>query len=312
MGLLKIKCPECNAGLKSAAGFTVGQTVCCPKCETYFAVEEPEAKFEEVITKPATGKSAGTTAGKKAVRAAAVDDDDEEDEKPRKKKRKRDDDDDEEGEHSYKNSPIRFVILGVLIVVMLVLAYFLYDKKRKENKDSEVTTKGNTSLDGGEVPLINPRMNNPNGVPPIQPIRPGLGGANPGPAVPPKAGGAGAGAGPIGDFAVGGTPTALAQVQALTKKHTAALLGAWTADLGGGATEEISYKADGTFTAKMLGPNAQTATGKYTVKAIVGTKGLKIQLEAGESPRTITVTFDGDELEHPSLQPGVTATFRKK
>ena len=114
MSLLKIKCPECRAGLKSAAGFTPGQTVCCPKCETYFAVEEPTDE-EPAAAKP-----------RKAVRAAAADDDEDE---PRKKRKKpRDDEDDAFEERSYKNSPLRYAILGVLVVVMLVLGYFLYEK----------------------------------------------------------------------------------------------------------------------------------------------------------------------------------------
>lgn len=127
MALLKIKCPECRAGLKSATGFAVGQTVCCPKCETYFAVEEPEDEDEA----PRTGKPA-----KKAVRAAVAEElPDDEDEEPRKKRKKRRDDDEDE-ERSYKNSPLRYVILGVLIAVMLVLGYLLYEKKKSEREDS--------------------------------------------------------------------------------------------------------------------------------------------------------------------------------
>ena len=143
MALLKIKCPECNAGLKSPTGFTVGQTVCCPKCETYFAVEEPEEE-EEAPKKSAPAAKGKPAPAKKPVKAAVAEDlpdeDEEEEEeeapkKKKKKKKKRDDDDDEE--RSYKNSPLRFVILGILIIVMLVLGYMLYEKKQNEAKQSD-------------------------------------------------------------------------------------------------------------------------------------------------------------------------------
>ncbi len=298
MGLPKIKCPECNAGLKSAAGFTVGQTVCCPKCETYFTVEEPEDDFEE--PRPAA-KSKGAPAGKKPVRAATADND-EEDEKPRKKRRRVDD---EEGdERSYKNSPVRFVILGVLIVVMLVLAYFLYEKKRKESEAA--ATPG--SLKPMEVAdrqkeFIGPQDFAPQNAPAPQiALNPQNGPKRPAP-VP------GAGAGATNTF---GALIPAAEVQALTQKHTTALLGSWTADLGGGVTEELTYKADGTFSAKQTGSGAKTATGKYRVQTVVGTKVLKLELDTDNTPRTITAVFEDGELLHPSLQPGVTATFRKK
>ena len=131
MPLPRITCPECGAGLKSATGFKVGQTVACPKCETDFEVEEPDDA-------PAKAK--------KPVRAAARDDDDDDDDRPRKKKKKRRDD-----EKSYKNSPLRFVILGVLVVVMGVLGFLLL-QKRKGNEVAD--TKPNP--DGDTAPVVNP------------------------------------------------------------------------------------------------------------------------------------------------------------
>jgi hypothetical protein len=100
--------------------------------------------------------------------------------------------------------------------------------------------------------------------------------------------------------------------QSLLQKYKAALVGTWTADLGNGVTEELAYNADGTFLAKLTGPAPASASGRYAVLGLVGTKGLKVRLDAGGPPRTVTVTFDGDELQHPTLQPGVTGTFRKK
>ena len=142
MSLLKIKCPECNAGLKSASGFTVGKTVCCPKCETYFEVEAPEEEEEaEEAPKPKEKpKSKAAAPAKKPVKAAVADDkdddddedDEEEEEKPKKKKKKKKKKRGDDGEGSYKKSPVRFIILGILLIVMLVLGYFLY-KKRQED-----------------------------------------------------------------------------------------------------------------------------------------------------------------------------------
>ncbi len=149
MALLKIHCPECNAGLKSPTGFKVGQTVACPKCETYFVVEEPEEEEEEEEEAPRKKTPAKSKPVKKPVRAVVDDDDDEDEEeeeeeaprKKKKKKKKRRDDDDEDEERSYKNSPLRFIILGILVIIMLVLGYMLYVKKQDE-KNSAVAVPG--------------------------------------------------------------------------------------------------------------------------------------------------------------------------
>jgi hypothetical protein len=117
---------------------------------------------------------------------------------------------------------------------------------------------------------------------------------------------------PIGGLIGASPPAGSPAEQALLQKYKTALVGTWTADLGKGVTEERVYTATGTFTAKLIGATPASAAGKYTVQGLVGTKGLKIQLENGNAPRTITATFDDDELHHPTLQPGVTGTFRKK
>ena len=112
MPLPRITCPECGAGLKSASGFNAGQSVMCPKCETYFAVEEPEEEDRP----------------RRKVRTSATDDDDEDD-RPKRRKKKRHD---EEDERSYRNSPLRYAVLAVLVIVMLVLGYLLYQKRQRE------------------------------------------------------------------------------------------------------------------------------------------------------------------------------------
>lgn len=109
----------------------------------------------------------------------------------------------------------------------------------------------------------------------------------------------------------GGTPNK-DEAAALKKKYEALLVGTWVADLGDGAAEELTYNADGTYSANRTGPEPATAAGKYTVLQTVGKKGLKLRLGEDPGARTLTVTFAGDELEHPTLRPGITATFRKK
>ena len=96
------------------------------------------------------------------------------------------------------------------------------------------------------------------------------------------------------------------------EKFKAKLVGTWVADLGDGVTEELTYTADGTFTSKLTGPAPAMLTAKYMIKDLAGTKGVKVQLDTPGATRTVVAVFEGDELEHPTLQAGVTGTFRKK
>lgn len=130
----------------------------------------------------------------------------------------------------------------------------------------------------------------------------------------PGAGGPGAGAAnfdPLGGL-LGAAPPSPAEAQALKKKFEALLLGTWVADLGDGFREERTYNPDGTYTAKLTGPAPATASGKYAIVQSVGTRGLKLRLGDDPGAKTITISFEGGELEHPSLRPGMTGTFRKK
>lgn len=147
MPLNRIACPECGAGLKSKTGFTPGETVCCPKCETYFSVEEPQDGDEE--EKPTKDRAAAKGGAKKPVRAAAADDDEDEG-KPKKKKKKRDDDDEaDEEEWSYKNSWIRYAVLGVLLIVLAVLGYLLYEKRQREADANAAVGRGGAPANTG-------------------------------------------------------------------------------------------------------------------------------------------------------------------
>jgi len=103
MPILIVLCPDCDARVKSDDGFTAGEEGECPKCETVFRVPDPSVR-------------------KKAKPPAVNDDDDEE--RPKKKKKEGT----KASEGSYANSPVRFIVLGVLVVAMLVLGYFLYKK----------------------------------------------------------------------------------------------------------------------------------------------------------------------------------------
>lgn len=282
MSLTKIRCPECDAALKSEDGFTPGEEVTCPKCDTAFAVPKPKAK---------------------AVLAEA----DEPAEAPKKKKKKAAASEDEP--RSYKNSPLRYAILGVLVVVMIVLGVMLYLKKG--TVEPEVAN--------NDPP---PNAQQPINIQPVQP-QPKLPTFPtpkfPNPKVNPKQPGkqpsGGAGGGLLGNIdplspIFGGAPTP-AQGKQIVAKYSAALVGSWASEAGG-AKDEVAYLADGTFVASRTGPGAAKASGKYTVVGPAGSTGLKLKLETDAGTRTINVSFDGDALEHPTLEKGVTATFQRK
>ena len=137
--LMRVTCPECGAGLKAddPAGFEVGQTLECPKCDTYFAVEAPKASTVAVARPVAKAK-------KPAI--VAEEDDEDDIDRPRKKRRRDYDDEDEDrprkkgkseegGYTRYRKSPIRFIVLGVLIIVLIVMAVLLKMKWDREKQD---------------------------------------------------------------------------------------------------------------------------------------------------------------------------------
>lgn len=139
MPILRAVCPECKAGMKSGspAGFAEGQTIECPKCGTYFAVEEaPAAKAPAAKPaakpRPKDDDEDDRPAKKKARRDDDEDEDDDEDDRPKKKKKGKKSKD----EKSYKSSPVRFIVLGVLVLIMLVGAFFLYQKWEKEKEEA--------------------------------------------------------------------------------------------------------------------------------------------------------------------------------
>lgn len=295
MSLTRIVCPECGAGLKSGSGFSVGETVSCPKCESAFVVEDPDDE-----DRPA----------KKPVRAAAsrAADDEDEDEKPRKRRRREDDDDDEYGggkTRSYKNSPLRYAILGVLVVVMIVLGVMLYQKKKKEREEANAPNQDDTPAavqpvgGPGPRPIGGPR---PGGPPEIAPVFP------PGNQFPPP----GAGAvvrpgGPAGGMAVppfglsGGT----VDLQKLRAELSQKLVGTWEGTAPDGGTFTVTYQANGQYTQRGGGA---VVGGMYQVAGLVGTKGLKLNRDG----KTVTAVFEDDELIQDTGTPGQSVVLRKK
>lgn len=160
MPILRAVCPGCGAGLKCTdpAGFAVGEAVTCPKCDTDFKVKAAApVAAKPVAAKPAVKKpqvvddDEDDRPKKKAVKAAAADDDEEEDDdRPRKKRRREDDDEDEDDrprkkkkrrrddddESGYRNSPVRYIVLGILVTIMLVLGALLFLKWQSEKQES--------------------------------------------------------------------------------------------------------------------------------------------------------------------------------
>ena len=319
MAIMRIECPECGAGLKSPTGFKPGQSVACPKCETYFTVEEPE----EDEDRPAKKKAV------KAVASRTDDDDDDDDEKPRKKKKKKrrdddDDDDDEGSKKSYATSPLRFIVLGILVVIMVVLGIMLIMKKRDEKDNANAV---------GDPPAVQP--SGPQGnVPPAPFGGPpgGLGGAQPFPGlvnpggpppngVVPKKGGFTA---PKKDFnqpglAGGPDPIAgligeaprpgTAESIQLLETHRKKLLGNWEGSTREGAVHKVSYQDNGKYTHEVTGgAKASSSTGTWNISGLVGTRGVKIN----RGDVTLKAVFEGDELLHDTTTPGETVVLRKK
>ena len=151
MRVHQITCPHCGSELKSKAGIPEGQTIPCPKCKKKFAVRA--ADEDEVVEdfdddeppprKGARGRRAvddDPTEEDEAARPARRkgrrnDDDTEEQPRPRNKKRKRRVvEDEEEGLYTRlkHNVWVRVITLAVLLGILAVLAYLLYEKKKAE------------------------------------------------------------------------------------------------------------------------------------------------------------------------------------
>lgn len=287
MALNKIECPECGAGLKSSEGFSAGEEVECPKCETSFTVEEPDADVET----------------------------------PRKKKKKKAD-----KEKTYKTSPMRFAVLGVLVAVMCVLGGMLYLKMRKDKETEEENAKisaRNAEQQGENIGGPPPIVAGPNVnlggakkggafVPPM-PAPPKLpngqlpkvdGGATPKfPMQNPPSGGGGL----DGLLGLGGSPT---QDSAEGKRRVAALrpklIGSWEGNGPDGTVHKVTYMENGQFTHDVGG---KSTNGTWQASGFVGDKVLKVTRGA----KTLKVAFEDDrEIIHDTETAGVSLSLKKK
>ena len=301
MSLTRIPCPACAAWLTSKAGFAVGQSVKCPKCNESFDVPAPFEVVAEDEPPPAPRAKKPI----RAVAAVADDEDDEEapeeDERPKKakkkKKKSRDQDDEDEPEWSYKTSWIRFAILGVLVVVMIVLGILLIKKwtKQDEGPDPEAATPAPAQ----QLPRVPPPTGNPIGPGPM---------AKRGGAAMPKAGRPAPG---LLDLPIPGsklTPEQAAnQIAVLTSK----LVGTWVGTAPDGSTHRVEYRADYTYTHTVEGGSAAgTTMGSFAVAGLVGDHVLRLTRPLGDRTE-IRVTFEDDELLHDTAVPGESVVLRK-
>ena len=313
MTLPRILCPDCGAGLTSKVGFAIGQAVTCPKCKSAFKVSAP---FEVDDDPPPPPSKAPPEAKKKPARVvvAAVedddDDDDDDDDRPRKKsskKRRREDDDDDDGS-SYRSSWLRYVILGILVVVMLVLGFMLY---KKWNPPAENATKPN-------VPPTAPP--GPGGMPVPPPGPPGM---IPGPGGSPKSGVPGQPVGQTPGPGVASRPSAAdrlfdtaplspSQVEKLKQEFISKLTGTWEGIDSDGVKHHIEYRKDLTFTHTIEGgSNNGTITGTFAIIKVLGDKAAKLARQLG-AKKEVNVAFEEGELVHDTGTPGVSVVLRKK
>ncbi len=223
-----------------------------------------------------------------------------------------------------------YVILGLLVVTMCVLGYFLYEKKQREG-GGDTANKGKTD-DDDTGHSLNPKVV-PGTIPPGPvPGRVGLGNAlNPGkgPNFPGPGKGPNPGNGPkknlpptengggIGLPFLGGAsggPITAAEANALITKFKTQIVGTWKADLGDGKMAEIVYRADGTFTDTLTKDGTPTTvTGKWTAGTLVaGNKGLQVNRMGDGGNSQLKVIFDDGEMLHDTQEKGTLGVFKKQ
>jgi hypothetical protein len=288
VALNQIECPECGARLKSPEGFTPGESVDCPKCESSFTVRA--SNYD-----------------------AAVDG-----ESPKKRRRG-----DDEVEKGYKNSPMRYAVLGVLVAVMIVLGVLLVQKKQRDREIEEENAKINAKENGGpdqQAPILPPPVIGkgvvigggpvgppPVGPPPLPPPPPLPGQKGPNITVPKKnppipGGGPTGGNGVFAETPFNGTP----EFNSLMTKLRQQLAGSWQGAAPDGTVHRVTYKADGQFT---LDVGGKTTSGTWQAVGLVGGKVLKI---SRGTPTAYKVVFEGDELIHDTDTAGVSLVMKKK
>ncbi|MCE9560519.1 MAG: caspase family protein [Planctomycetes bacterium] len=156
MVIPKTNCPKCNVRFSSPKGFTVGQAIKCPKCGTNFAVASSVATVPQHATPTRrAAATVGTPPQRKTPAPAPAQpallslDDDE----PTPAKR----------------SPIRFILLGVVFVLIAAAGFFVmtkdsHDPKQTASDDHSTDPHGTNDHDQGEKP---PHVEPPKPAPPI-------------------------------------------------------------------------------------------------------------------------------------------------
>ena len=212
-------------------------------------------------------------------------------------------------DRSYRNSPLRYAILGVLVCVMVGLGVMLYLKNRDEVQSREAADDNNTAA----VPPVNMLPL------PGDPTPAGFGGPAPkgksstnGKSDPKgKAGGA-KGGNPGGltlPFLDSGLKLSPEQQIDKLREYRGKLIGEW---VGSGKTAELVYREDGTFT-DATGDPSKPVTGRWTADRLIsGNKGVLITRTVGGEQVSVRAEFEGDELLHDTRERGVVGVFRKK
>jgi hypothetical protein len=204
-------------------------------------------------------------------------------------------------EWSYKNSWMRFAVLGVLLVVLGVLGYMLYEKKRA-NKDTD------TVQSDDEIPMANPRLVG-KGDPGLRPVE--------------RTGGGGVGGGRP-KVNAGETKDGAADSESVRKQ----LIGSWEAARND-ERYAIEYKPDGSFTYSVDGKAKKSIEGRWKVagieplKTAPGTRNLIawVRMEwvpEGQEAMTGRALYNElGTMTHPLLDRGAgqkapTAVFNRK
>jgi predicted Zn finger-like uncharacterized protein len=291
--ILRATCPECRAAVTSESGFSAGEVVTCPKCGTYFEATAPKAAAA-IPAKPANKKSAPDQ----------EEDDMEYDDRPQKKAKRRRDDDEEYDDDDdrprkgkkkaggYKTSPVRFVVLGILVATMLVLGVFLVLKMKKERDDAKLDGDGNTE----ELAELDNRVAVNSGLK-LKPL------ANPGS---PAGGGGGGGVVPqptLVDLTKCIDPKLTGPELETARRLGSALVGKWSVPMA--KTDDLytfEYKMDGTFSESRK-KSGKTASGSWQ---IVKADGSTLTIRRGQLTVTAVLAVQRTgayKVEHTNTLP---------
>lgn len=234
MVLNHLTCPECNAGIESSSGYTPGQVVRCPKCETEFTVEDGGSAAAGGSAQPVARRVGESDDYQPSARRASA-------------------------SSSYKNSWVRYAVLGVLLAVLGVLGFMLYQKRMNEGKDSASGNGDEESVKPVDARVVG-------AAPKLTPLVPNGGG------------------GAITTDRPKRDKTEKKKAMLSTDEIKSKLVGVW-----GNKKEQCSmeYKADGTFLYKVEkeGMPAKSIAGKWKV----------VDAEDGSSNPELTVTIVNTE-----------------